>query len=213
MRSAGGRVPRVGVVDLVNVELPFVLALAGRLRGRVEFAFLQTRTDTHALLRAHGASWHTPAGAAPALDWSDDELLEACGAHERQWSQSLPALLATARPLAAQLQDFLIRQRIDAVLIWNGAPLARALAAHAAARLGLRRLYCENGYLPGTMQLDGGGVNGGSSHAAAIAAGAYRGCAYDAGALDDALARLRSGAAVHGAGLALAVGRRRRAHP
>lgn len=186
-------VSRIAVINLVRDELMFTFELSTYLQGRAELVYFQPRDDTHGLLRSRGQAYFTPHDYPDARCELDDAALwEASGAHERHWIPR-PQLLREARPLAAAIEAFLQAQRIDTVLIWNGAPLVRALAAAIAARRGLRTIFGENGYLPGTMQLDPQGVNYGSSHTPAIAAGAYRQFHGDGERLDTALALLRAG--------------------
>lgn len=55
------------------------------------------------------------------------------------------------------------RARPDLLVILNGAYVTESLALLLGRRLGLKMLFAENGYLPGTMQLDPQGVNAQSS--------------------------------------------------
>lgn len=58
-----------------------------------------------------------------------------------------------------RLGSLLDSQRISAVFLWNGSGLAASVAVHIARAHGVRTIFGENGYFPGTMQLDPEGVN------------------------------------------------------
>lgn len=50
-------------------------------------------------------------------------------------------------------------ERADAVAVWNGSRDAALAAVQAARRQGKKVVYVENGFLPGTVQMDLQGVN------------------------------------------------------
>jgi len=185
---------RIGVVDFIQLHAPFLPELARALQGRVQFHFLQPQIDAAPLL-ARGSEHVQLLESAPAQDCGLDDaaLLKACGEHERLHAGSMPELLSQARWLADRIEAFYESSRIQAVMVWNGAPLAACLATALARRRGMPVLFCENGYLPGTMQIDSQGVNYWNSHTPAIAAGSYRAFAPDVHELDACLALLRSG--------------------
>jgi capsular polysaccharide export protein len=185
---------RIGVIDFIQLHAPFLPELARALQGRAQFHFLQPEVDAAPLMPEHAERVQL-LELAPTLDCGLDDaaLLKACGEHERLHAASMPALLSQARQLAGRIEAFLESSRVQAIMVWNGAPLAAALATVLARRRGMPVLFCENGYLPGTMQIDTQGVNYWSSHTPAIAAGSYRAFAADAHELDACLALLRSG--------------------
>lgn len=186
-------------MGLVRDELLFTFAVAGRLGSDAEFLYFQHRTDTHELLRANHARFWTPAGRTFRDHGMDDaELLFACGMHERYWSPDLGALRRRAHVLAGAITEFLIVQSIDCVIVWSGVTLVRSLSAHIARKLGIRTIYCENGYLPGTMQMDVEGVNFYSSFTPRIRAQEYRSFDGDDAALETTLELLRTGQRIPG---------------
>jgi capsular polysaccharide export protein len=65
--------------------------------------------------------------------------------------------------LADALRAFFERTRPAGVFLWNGSGLAAAIAEQLARARGLAVVFGENGYLPGTLQLDPLGVNAFSS--------------------------------------------------
>lgn len=186
---------RYAIIDFDKTQFPFFLKLAQRLAGVAEFHFFQLKLDTLHLLdgQTQAQLWRGAARWSAAATLSDDEVLQAAGLHELLWCASVPKLIAQSRELIARLGGFFQACAIDCVLIFNGAQLARSLAVFVAQRLGLPCRYLENGYLPGTMQLDGAGVNAYSSHTAAVAQGCYRDFEPDDALLDRALDWLRSG--------------------
>ncbi len=64
-----------------------------------------------------------------------------------------------AREALADLGSILSRSDIEAVFLWNGSGISATAASILAARQGMPTVYGENGYLPGTMQIDPKGVN------------------------------------------------------
>jgi capsular polysaccharide export protein len=67
------------------------------------------------------------------------------------------------RRLAGELEAFLQRTRPAGIFVWNGSGLAASVAEQLARRRGIPVVFGENGYLPGTLQLDPEGVNAFSS--------------------------------------------------
>lgn len=61
------------------------------------------------------------------------------------------------------LKLFFNDEKPDAVMVWNGSGLASSLACSLAKEVGAICIYGENGYFPGTMQLDNQGVNDNAS--------------------------------------------------
>ncbi len=57
----------------------------------------------------------------------------------------------------------LCKQSADLLVVWGGFQLPVAAALAAARRLGIKTLYCENGYLPKTIVMDPIGINAGNS--------------------------------------------------
>lgn len=141
-------------------KAPFFLELRKTLPTEVRCLYYSRRTIVRGLVRSAGAPlfpnlWRQ----APRLPLADEELRTAMG--EKEWATRGPKLLprARARALAADLSDFFDTQRVDAVLVWNGSNLLVSLAVYLARRRGLRVVFAEHGYLPGTLQLDDRGVN------------------------------------------------------
>lgn len=59
--------------------------------------------------------------------------------------------------------DYFIKQNIDLVIVWNGANIVAASASEVAKSLGIKTLYLEGGFFPGTIVMDTEGVNAKSS--------------------------------------------------
>jgi len=63
------------------------------------------------------------------------------------------------RWLVGEVHDFLANTRPAGVFLWNGSGLAAVIAEQLACARGIPLIFGENGYLPGTLQLDPSGVN------------------------------------------------------
>jgi capsular polysaccharide export protein len=76
--------------------------------------------------------------------------------------------VATASPVyravERSVRDFLDQSAPDGIFCWNGSGLAAGIAAQIAQHQGIPVAFGENGYLPGTMQLDPIGVNAAASY-------------------------------------------------
>lgn len=180
---------------LAFVELPRQLAqysaeLSGRLaRGGV---FYSLRPEVRSILSRGGATVgpeHTRLRAES--DRRDIDLTQY--KHADHDPSDLRRQVARLRP---SLTRFLDSTRAGAVFVWNGSGLTAAVAVALARERGLPVLFGENGYLPGTLQLDPQGVNALSSAFGLVRAGRYRGFSLDADgqqALDRSLSALRLG--------------------
>jgi capsular polysaccharide export protein len=88
--------------------------------------------------------------------------------------KKLLADFAWLRPVQGVLRKWLIRkarlfyrlfhekfqnEATDLIVLWSGLALPLAAAAQAARAIGIKTLFCENGYLPGTIVMDPDGVN------------------------------------------------------
>jgi capsular polysaccharide export protein len=99
--------------------------------------------------------------AAPDIDIDREALV--AGLRLPSDREAVRSASADYRALLGALQDFLDRTAPDGLFCWNGSGLAASLAAQIASRQGIPVAYGENGYLPGTTQIDPKGVNADSS--------------------------------------------------
>ena len=59
----------------------------------------------------------------------------------------------------AEIDDLLNKESVEGVFLWNGSGLVATAAALLASRRGIATIFGENGYLPGTIQIDSKGIN------------------------------------------------------
>jgi len=77
----------------------------------------------------------------------------------RQYMHSRRVLENQAYSAIRFFYDYIIKNNIDLVCVWNGTLVPLASAVRVAAKLGRKTLYFENGYLPNTTTVDPCGVN------------------------------------------------------
>lgn len=151
--------------------------------------FYARRPETRSLLRGCGYRPFPEHANLPAADTPTTLTLD-----RYKGGDLHPDWRRRAARLERSLQAFLDAADVGALFVWNGSGLTAAVAVELARRRGLPVIFGENGYLPGTLQLDARGVNYFSSLTSVVAADAYRGARLDADeqrALDTSLAVLR----------------------
>lgn len=147
----------LALIELGIKAAPFFAELRHHLPGW-RCAYYSRREVVRSVLRRSGAELFPASLALPSPMRIDAETLRrAIG--DKALVAGSSAELARAPRLLADLAAFLERERIDAVFVWNGSGLTAALAVHLARSRGLPVIFGENGYLPGTLQLDPAGVN------------------------------------------------------
>lgn len=148
-------------------KAPFFLELRRWLEPQARCLYYSRRPIVRGYVRSTGAPLFPARTDGPRREYdiSDAELRLAVGRKELVLREA--KALRNARWLLAEIADFFDREKVDAVLVWNGSNLRGALAAYLARRRGLPVIYAEHGYLPGTTQLDLQGVNFDSSMSAA----------------------------------------------
>lgn len=157
----------LALIELGIKAAPFFAELRRHLPAGVRCVYYSRRAVVRSVLKQAGAELFPARLNLPAPANVDaDELREAIG--EKALVTESPKIIAQAARLWADLDAFLDRQRVDALLVWNGSGLTASLAVHLARQRGLPVVFGENGYLPGTLQLDGAGVNQYSSITRAV---------------------------------------------
>lgn len=170
-RAAPAAVRTLAFIDVGWRKLPFVLALREQLEPQLRCLYYTPRRLLRQII-AHAGAPLFPSGATATTPYpiSDAELREALGAKLAKRCDT--ADLDRARRQLAALDAFFSDQQVDTVFVWNGYnKLCSSLAILLARRRGLRLIFGEHGYLPGTMQIDPAGVNQLSSASAELAAG------------------------------------------
>lgn len=163
----------LAIFDMGLLKAPFFLSLGSLLAPDIRAVYWSRRP----LMRAYARSAGIPIlpgnpGRQSGADIDDDSLCQAIGPKDLKiHGRRNPA---EQRRMYAEIADFLDRQNIDALLVWNGSNRRLSMAIHAASRRGLPVIHAEHGYFPGTMQLDLEGVNAASSLARLIRAGHAR---------------------------------------
>lgn len=146
---------------------PYLCAALSELPADMRAVFFALRPKPRSILRQCGYPlapkrrfWGTRlSNPRPAID--RDALLARLRLHSDR--EAVASENAAYQALLAALQDFLDQTAPDGLFCWNGSGLAASLAAQLASHRGIPIAYGENGYLPGTMQIDPMGVNADSS--------------------------------------------------
>lgn len=166
MSPVPARQIRLAFIDPGLRKAPYFLELRRWLGPGIECLYWSPRPVVRSYMRSAGVAMHPEvvARAARADDLhgiSDEELRRAIG--EKELALRPGKAMRKARRLLAGLADFLDRERVDAILVWNGSNLRLSLAVHLARKRRMPVIFAEHGYLPGTTQVDLEGVNFGAS--------------------------------------------------
>jgi capsular polysaccharide export protein len=183
---------------------PYLCAACERLPSSVRPIFFVRRPKPRSLLRRaghrtvgvgpnHGAGYRRDGGHAPDID--AEALIKTLRLPRDRHAVS--ARTREYRGVEASVRRFLEDHGADGVFLWNGSGLAAGIAAQIARRNGIPVAFGENGYLPGTMQLDPRGVNAAASFGPASTSLeqilACRWTASQDATLEDLLERYRAG--------------------
>ena len=152
---------------------PFLCAASAELPGWVRPVFYARRPKPRSILHKcghapapeHLASLRPGRNSAPARRHAPDIDPDALMAGLRL-SRDRDAVVTASpayRAVEHSVRDFLERAAPDGLFCWNGSGLAAGIAAQIAQHQGIPVAFGENGYLPGTMQLDPIGVNAAAS--------------------------------------------------
>ncbi|MCG6942428.1 MAG: capsular biosynthesis protein [Thiohalocapsa sp.] len=152
---------------------PFLCAASAELPATIQSAFYARRPKPRSILRncghapaperigalrrrrgAAGSYWHAP-------DIDPDALM--AGLRLPRHREAVATASPEYRAVERSVRDFLDHRAPDGLFCWNGSGLAAGIAAQIAGYHGIPVAYGENGYLPGTMQLDPMGVNAAAS--------------------------------------------------
>jgi len=77
----------------------------------------------------------------------------------RRFLHSRPVLLRQVYAAIRYFYEYINKNNIDLVCVWNGTLVPLAAATRVAKKLGRKTLFFENGYLPNTTTVDPKGVN------------------------------------------------------
>jgi capsular polysaccharide export protein len=150
---------RLAFIDPGLRRAPFFLELRHVLPPHIECLYWSPRPIVRSYMRSAGVDIHpaTRRARTPEFDISDADLRDAVGAKELALRPV--RALRRARALLSRLAEFIDGEQVDAIVVWNGSNLPLALAIYLARQRGLPVVHAENGYLPGTTQVDLDGVN------------------------------------------------------
>jgi len=152
---------------------PFLCAAAAELPAWVRANFYARRPKPRSILRRCGyppapeplalfRSEHRAAALRQhAPDIEQDALM--AGLRLQRDRDAVASASPAYRAVEHSVRDFIEHSAPDGIFCWNGSGLAAGIAAQIAAAQGLPVAFGENGYLPGTMQLDPIGVNAAAS--------------------------------------------------
>lgn len=148
----------LALIELGIKAAPFFAELRRHLPPELRCVYYSRRAVVRSVLRQSGAEVFPASLKLPAaMEVGAQTLRAAIG--EKALATESAATLADAPRLLADLENFIEREQVGALLVWNGSGLTAALAVHLARARGLPVVFGENGYLPGTLQLDPQGVN------------------------------------------------------
>lgn len=157
MTAARGPVT-LAFVDLGIKAAPFFAELRRYFPPTIRCVYYSRRAVVRSVIERSGAALFPARMRLPAPAEVDPaELRSAIG--EKAAATEPPKVIAQAAGQWAGVEAFLESETVDALLVWNGSGLTASLAAYLGRRRGLPVLFGENGYLPGTLQLDCEGVN------------------------------------------------------
>lgn len=150
---------------------PFLCMAVRRLPESVGAVFLAGRPKSRSILiksgqRVYPAERH-PQGHPSVEDLKLDRDQLLAGLRLPRDRDAVAQDTAHFRRVVAAVHAFLVDSAPRGVFCWNGSGLAAGVAAQLARARGIPVAYGENGYLPGTMQLDPLGVNAAASFGAA----------------------------------------------
>ncbi len=152
---------------------PFLCAASAELPVWVRPVFYALRPKPRSILRKCGQA-PAPARLSPLLQGRD---AAATGKHAPEIDpkalmtglrltcdrKAVAAASPAYRAVEHSVRAFLEHSAPDGLFCWNGSGLAAGIAAQIAHAQGIPVAFGENGYLPGTMQLDPVGVNAAAS--------------------------------------------------
>lgn len=160
---------KLAIINPGSTRARFFLLLRSYLQPDVQCFYYSKRRTVRAWIKSAGCQPYPRRHAASQMDLSDEELRVAIGRKELELRAQ--TALKSARGALNELAEFFDACQPDAVLLWNGSNLTLSLAAHLARRRRIPVVFAENGYLPGTLQLDREGVNYASSLTSAVQRG------------------------------------------
>ncbi len=150
---------------------PYLCAAAEGLPASVRPVFLASRPKPRSMLRRSG---HRPAGidsrrlgprtgadSGHGADIDPEALMETLRLQRDR--DAVTGKTRAFRAVERSVRAFLDEQTPHGIFCWNGSGLAAGLATQMARHRGIPVAFGENGYLPGTMQLDPLGVNAAAS--------------------------------------------------
>lgn len=149
----------LAVVELGIKAAPFFAELPRHMPDGRRCVFYSRRAVVRSVLRQIGVEVFPASLKLPLASSSMDESVLRTVIGEKALATESAAAIAEAPRLLADLEAFIEREQVGALLVWNGSGLTAALAVHLARQRGLPVVFGENGYLPGTLQLDPQGVN------------------------------------------------------
>lgn len=156
------------VLAFIEPGSPFVQYLHGVARylpPNIAIRFYSTRPKVRSKLSRLGYSCAPARRSVSAPNPLPPEVLQDV-LNEKMLATN-PDRLKLGRRIAKHyswLTEFFAREGVTSVFVWNGAGVATSIALHLAHTRGLCTIFGENGYFPGTTQIDPVGVN----HAASI---------------------------------------------
>ncbi|NEV60651.1 capsular biosynthesis protein [Thiorhodococcus minor] len=141
----------------------YLSAVGDRLPAGYAPTYFALRVKSRSVLHRLGRPLHPRHSAGKPGDWPSHIRIDRDALVARLRKDADKALVARDAPdfrwLVGALDAFLDDLEPAGIFLWNGSGLAAAITEQLARARGIPLVFGENGYLPGTLQLDPQGVN------------------------------------------------------
>jgi len=152
--------PTVAWIEPASAKAAFFREVAAGFPAEWRSLFLTEHAKLESRLRRAGLAVHRladlpPEGRAP----SPQEVDEALGPLLRATASDPSAVRRRASTWIRRIDPWLERQRVVAGIVWGGSSLLPSVTAARIRQRGGTVLVLQNGYFPGTVQVDPEGCN------------------------------------------------------
>ena len=146
-------------IDLGNEVSSFFSSIAHDHAKDMDFVFFSSKPKPISILKKNNAKIYTFKKNIKINDMSFDEIKDKISPKVFVEYNDIEKLKTDALLFYQNLKLLFSNEKPDAIMVWNGSGLVSSLACSLAKDYDARCIYGENGYFPGTMQLDSEGAN------------------------------------------------------